>query len=118
MDVIWILEGDSRCLLQFLRQGHPSCRGQCGPEVEWSVCLFDSATKEFSVLTFDIQQTMSSFNYGGPLTYRAYQSITTCQYSMSIDMILTAGERGPSRSLNVGCVILCEPSRFLISGFR
>ena len=64
MDVIWILEGDSRCLLQFLRQGHPSCRGQCGPEVEWSVCLFDSATKEFSVLTFDIQQTMSSFNYG------------------------------------------------------
>ena len=28
------------CLLQFLRQGHPRCGGQRGPEVEWGVCLF------------------------------------------------------------------------------
>ena len=48
------------CLLQFLRQGHPRCGGQRGPEVEWSVCLFDRATKEFSDSFDDIQQTISS----------------------------------------------------------
>ena len=29
------------CHLQFLRQGHPSCRGQRAPEMEESVCLFN-----------------------------------------------------------------------------
>ena len=71
------------------------------------VCLVDRAKSSQTVLTFDIQQTISTSEL--PLANRAYQSITTCQYSMSLDMILTAGERGPSRSLNVGCAILCQP---------
>ena len=120
-DVIWILEGDSRWM-------SPAVSKARTPKV-WRTAWPGSGMECLSVWQgnkrvlrqfwrYSTDNLFPWVNYGGPLAYRAYQSITTCQYSMSLDMILTAGERGPSRSLDVGCFILCQPWRFLISGFR
>ena len=85
-DVIWILEGDSRWMSPAISKARTPLPRTAWPGSGVFVCLVDRATKEFSD-SFDVWYSTDNLflwvNYGGPLAYRAYQSITTCQYSMS-----------------------------------
>ena len=93
--------------VQFLRPG-PSCRGQRGPEIGWSVCLFSGKGNKYFqiVLKFDIEQGIqgiSSFE----LPHRNMSILDVAGHDSDCRRRAWA-QQGASG--NVDCNILCQLS--------